>query len=284
MVSQGSIPNMLLTGSHGRGKTTAARALCVQLDLDYILINGSEDSGIDVLRTKLRQFASTCSMSGDGKPKVVILDEADNLNAVSTQPALRGFIDEFSKNCRFIFTCNYPNKIIAPIRDSRLTKIDFKINKKDIPALAMTFHKRMCKILDENNIKYDIKLVAEVVMMYAPDWRRVISECQMHSLGGTLAPTALNSMSDQSFSTLIGYLKDKNFKEMRKWAGLNSDLDSAIIFRKIYDSLSVSAEPSTIPIAILIIAEYQHKAAFVADHEINIVACLTEIMRDVKWN
>jgi len=283
VVSTGMVPNMLLTGSHGRGKTTAARAMCEELDLDYMMINGSEDSGIEVLRTTLRQFASTCSLQGGDKPKVIIVDEADYLNPVSTQPALRGFIQEFNKSCRFIFTCNYPNKIIEPIRDSRMTKIEFKITKKDLPLLAAKFHKRMCGILDLNKVKYDPKLVAQVVMSHAPDWRRVIEACQIHSMSGTLSPEVLHSLSDDSFAEVIGYLKDKNFGAMRKWVGMNSDLDATAIYRKIYDSLALKAEPSSIPAACIIIAEYQYKHAHVSDHEINTVACLTELMRDCKW-
>jgi DNA polymerase III delta prime subunit len=282
IVSQGSIPNMLLSGSSGRGKTTVARALCTQLDLDYILINGSEDSGIDVLRTKIRQFASTHSLMGSDKHKVVILDEADYLNASSTQPALRAFIEEFSSNCRFILTCNYRNKIIDALK-SRCTCIDFATNKKLLANLAGQFHKRMCGILDENNIKYDPKVVADVIVRFAPDWRRVLNECQRYSLDGELSALALTSLSDENVNTLIDFLKEKNFKSMRSWVGTNSDLDATVIFRKIYDTLSEYAEPSSIPQAILIIADYQYKDAFVVDHEINTVACLTELMRDVKF-
>jgi DNA polymerase III delta prime subunit len=282
IVNHGSIPNMLLSGSSGRGKTTVARALCNQLDLDYILINGSEDSGIDVLRTKIRQFASTHSIMGNDKHKVVILDEADYLNASSTQPALRAFIEEFSGNCRFILTCNYRNKIIDALK-SRCTCIDFTVDKKTLSKLATKFHKRMCGILDENGIVYDPKLVADIIIRFAPDWRRVLNECQRFSLNGELSSQALTSLSDENINDLVCFLKNKDFKSMRKWVATNSDLDASTIFRKIYDGLNDSAEGTSIPQAILIIADYQFKDAFVADHEINIVACLTELMRDIKF-
>jgi len=283
IIASGQVMNMLLVGPRGRGKTTAARALCNELELDHLVINGSEDSGIEVLRGRIRQFASSCSLQGQGKVKVVIIDEADYLNPQSTQPALRGFIEEFAGACRFIFTCNYPNKIIPEIRESRLATVDFKIQKKDMPKLAERFFRRMSNILTENQIKFDPKLLVKVVMAYAPDWRRVISECQMHSLSGELTPDALLSLSDESFDTLITHLKGKNFREMRKWVGVNSDLDASVIFRRVYDILSVRAKPETVPHAILIIAEYQYKACMVVDQEINIVACMTELMRDVEW-
>ncbi|MEL0010391.1 MAG: AAA family ATPase [Bacteroidota bacterium] len=281
IVKQGSIPNMLLSGSSGRGKTTVARALCNELNADYILINGSEDSGIDVLRTKIRQFASTHSLMGDTH-KVVILDEADYLNSSSTQPALRAFIEEFSGNCRFILTCNYRNKIIDALK-SRCTCIDFTTTKKSMSELAASFHKRMCKILKENDVKYDPKIVAELILRFAPDWRRVINECQRYSVGGELSAAALSSLSDENIDTLITFLKSKNFKDMRKWVASNSDLDAITIYRKIYDTLTEYADPQSIPQAILIIAEYQYKDAFVVDHEINTVAALTELMSSVKW-
>ena len=282
IVSQKTVPNMLLSGGSGRGKTTVARALCNELELDYILINGSEDSGIDVLRTKIRQFASTRSIMGGDKHKVVILDEADYLNASSTQPALRAFIEEFSGSCRFILTCNFRNRIIEALK-SRCTCIDFTTDKKTLAQLAGKFHKRVCRILEENKVKYEPQLVAEMITRFAPDWRRILNECQRYSMNGELSSAALSSLSDESFNGLIESLKTKDFKGMRKWVAVNTDLDAATVFRKIYDNLSETADPQSIPQAVLIIADYQYKDAFVSDHEINIVAALTEMMRDVKW-
>lgn len=282
IVSQKTIPNMLLSGGSGRGKTTVARALCNELDLDYILINGSEDSGIDVLRTKIRQFASTRSLDGNKKHKVVILDEADYLNASSTQPALRAFIEEFSGSCRFILTCNFRNRIIDALK-SRCTCIDFTTDKKTLARLAAKFHRRMCGILDENKIKYEPKLVAEMITRFAPDWRRILNECQRYSLNGELTAAALVSLSDENIASLIDNLKNKDFKAMRKWVASNTDLDATTVFRKIYDNIGESADPQSVPQAILIIADYLYKDSFVADHEINMVAAFIELMKNVKF-
>jgi DNA polymerase III delta prime subunit len=282
MISLGSLPNMIFSGSSGLGKTTVARALCNELGLDYVLINGSEDSGIDVLRTKIRQFASTQSLTGNGQHKVVILDEADYLNASSTQPALRAFIEEFSDVCRFILTCNLKNRII-PALQSRCTCIDFGVDRKTLAKLAAKFHKRLKRILDDNGVSYDDGVLAEVIMRFAPDWRRVLNECQRHSYDGELSSLILSSLSDENISTLINYLKTKNFKQMRSWVAVNSDLDSSAIFRKIYDSLNQVCESPSIPQAVLILADYSYKDSFVADKEINMVACMTELMRDLKW-
>jgi DNA polymerase III delta prime subunit len=281
IVKHGEMHNMLLAGTAGLGKTTVARALCNELDLEYLLINSSEESGIDVLRSKIKQFASTVSLQG-GKYKVVILDEADYLNAQSTQPALRGFIEEFSANCRFILTCNFKNRIIEPLH-SRCAVIEFNTNKKQLAGLAGQFMKRLQLILDKEDIKYNNKVIADLIMRYAPDWRRVLNECQRYSASGEITPDILIDMSDQNVAQLINHLKTKDFKSMRSWVTNNSDVDSAVIFRKIYDSLYDYAEGQSIPSIILILADYQYKAAFVSDRELNIVACLTEIMASSQW-
>lgn len=280
IVDTGEIPNMLLSGTSGLGKTTVAKALCHELNLDYILINSSEDSGIDVLRNRIRQFASSISL--DGQYKVVILDEADYLNPQSTQPALRAFIEEFSKNCRFIFTCNFRNKIIEPLQ-SRCAVIEFNTTKKHLAGLAAKFHKRLKNILDEKGITYDERVLAEFIMLHAPDWRRVINEAQRYSTSGELSPAGLVGMSSQQIDGLVGFLKEKNFKSMRGWVASNPDIDSSTLFRKLYDGAYDFLEPMAIPQLVLILADYQHKAAFVADKELNIVACLTEIMGSLKF-
>lgn len=280
IVDTGEIPNMLLSGTSGLGKTTVAKALCHELNLDYILINSSEDSGIDVLRNRIRQFASSISL--DGQYKVVILDEADYLNPQSTQPALRAFIEEFSKNCRFIFTCNFRNKIIEPLQ-SRCAVIEFNTTKKYLAGLAAQFHKRLSNILKEKNVSFDERILAEFIMLHAPDWRRVINEAQRYSTSGELSPAGLVGMSSQQIDGLVGFLKGKDFKSMRKWVASNPDIDSSTLFRKLYDGAYDFLEPMAIPQLVLILADYQHKAAFVADKELNIVACLTEIMGSLKF-
>ena len=280
IVDTGEMHNMLLSGSSGLGKTTIAKALCNELNLDYILINSSEDSGIDVLRNRIRQFASSISL--DGQYKVVILDEADYLNPQSTQPALRAFIEEFSKNCRFIFTCNFRNKIIEPLQ-SRCAVIEFNTTKKHLAGLAAQFHKRLSNILKEKEVKYDERILAEFIMLYAPDWRRVINEAQRYSSSGELSASGLVGTSVGQIDALVGFLRQKNFKSMRGWVAQNPDLDSSIIFRKLYDGAYDYLEPQSIPQLVLILADYQHKAAFVADKELNIVACLTEIMGALKF-
>ena len=282
IVATGEMHNMLLSGTSGLGKTTVAKALCNELKLDYILINSSEDSGIDVLRNRIRQFASSISLSGSDSHKVVILDEADYLNAQSTQPALRAFIEEFSTNCRFIFTCNYRNKIIEPLQ-SRCAVIEFNTTKKHLAALAAQFHKRLSKILEAKKVKYDERILAELIMLHAPDWRRVLNEIQRHSINGELSASALVGTSTGQIGCLFGFLKQKNFKSMRGWVAQNPDLDSSVIFRKLYDGGSEFLEPMSIPQMVLILADYQYKAAFVADKELNIVACLTELMGVLKF-
>lgn len=277
-VDQDNIPNMLLSGTAGTGKTTIARALCEELGCDYIIINGSEESGIDVLRTKIKDFASTISLAG--KVKVVILDEADYLNANSTQPALRGFIEEFSKNCRFIFTCNFKNRIISPLH-SRTTVIDFKIGKEDKPAVAAQFFQRLGKILEHENITYDKKVVAELLNKYFPDYRRVLNELQRYSSSGTIDEGILTNISDANMKELVKALREKDFKKMRGWVVNNLDNDPSVLIRRIYDLLLT--EVVQVPQLVVLLADYQYKAAFVADAEINLVACLTEIMASCEF-
>ena len=280
IVRTGELPNLLLTGGAGVGKTTVAKALCSELGMDHILINGSEDGNIDTLRTKIRHYASTVSFSSRGK--VVILDEADYLNPQSTQPALRGFIEEFSANCRFILTCNFKNRIIEPLH-SRCAVIPFTISNKDKPQLGANFFKRVRNILEQENIKYEPKVVADLIKKHFPDWRRVLNELQRYSVGGTIDVGMLNSIEEVSISDLVSNLKLKNYNEMRKWVTQNLDNDSTVIFRKVYDSLYEVANPSSVPQAVVTIAEYQYKSAFVADQEINMVACLTELMVECEW-
>jgi len=272
-VEQDNIPNMLLSGTAGTGKTTIARALCEELGCDYIIINGSEESGIDVLRTKIKDFASTVSLAG--KVKVVILDEADYLNPNSTQPALRGFIEEFSRNCRFIFTCNYKNRIIPPLH-SRTTVIDFKLNKEDKPKVAAKFFKRLTEILEQENVTFDNKVVAELLNKHFPDYRRVLNELQRYSSSGTIDAGILSNIVEDNLKELLNALREKDFKKMRTWVVNNLDNDPNVLFRKLYDILLT--EVVQVPQLVLLLADYQYKAAFVADAEINLVACLTEIM------
>lgn len=281
IVDTGEMHNMLLTGSAGLGKTTVARALCNELDLDYLLINASESGNIDTLRSTIKQFASTVSLNG-GKYKVVILDEADYLNAQSTQPALRGFIEEFSSNCRFILTCNFKNRIIEPLH-SRCSVIEFNTTKKQLSELCAEFMKRLQFILTSEEVDYSNKVLAELIMRYAPDWRRVINECQRYSSSGEITSDILIGLSDQNIAALVGFLKTKDFKNMRAWVTNNTDIDSSVIFRRIYDTVYDFASPHSIPAIILVLADYQYKAAFVADKELNTVACLTEIMASSEW-
>ena len=279
-VQKGELSNLLLSGTSGIGKTTVAKALCEQLNCDWIMINGSEEGGIDVLRNKIKNFASTVSLSG-GK-KVVILDEADYLNPQSTQPALRGFVEEFHKNCRFILTCNFKNRIIEPLH-SRFSNIEFKVNPKDKPKLASRLFERAVFILKEQNINYEEKVLVELIKKHFPDFRKLINELQRYSISGTIDAGILVNLSDENLKTLVSHLKNKEFSDMRKWVVNNLDNDPVRIFRKMYDTLYSNLEPSTIPHAVLIIADYQYKSAFVADQEINLVACLTELMSQVKF-
>ena len=278
-LKKGEVPNLLLCGTAGTGKTTVARALCEELGCDYIVINGSDEGRqIDTLRTKIKSFASAISF--ENKTKVVIIDEADYLNRESVQPALRAFIETFSENCRFIFTCNYKQKIIDPLH-SRTTVIEFRTDKKDQPVLASKFMKRMKFVLDAEGVTYKDKVLAEILMKYIPDYRRVLNELQRYSSSGTIDEGILSNISDINTKDLISSLKDKDWKKMRQWDANNVDTDPQGIFRYIYDSLL--PEIKTVPQMVLLIADYQYKAAFVADQEINLTACLTEIMASIQF-
>jgi len=279
-VDQKQIPNLILSGSAGVGKTTIARAMLEQLDCDYIVINGSMNGNIDTLRNEILSFASTVSLMGGRK--YVILDEADYLNANSTQPALRNFMEEYSKNCGFILTCNFKNRIIEPLH-SRCSVIDFKINKKDTAKLAGQFFKRIQMILKEENIKFDAAVVAEVVKKHFPDWRRVLNELQRYSATGSIDSGILANIQEISIKDLVGMLKDKNFTAVRKWVVDNLDQDQHSIFRKIYDESSEIMTPISVAQLVLIIAKYQYQAAFAASAEINLVACLVEIMMECEF-
>lgn len=280
IVESGEVPNMLFSGTAGLGKTTVAKALCNELELDYILINGSEEGNIDTLRTKIKQFASSVSLSGGYK--VVILDEADYLNAQSFQPALRGFIEEFSNNCRFILTCNFKNRIIEPLH-SRCSVYEFNTDRKMLAQLSAQMMKRLKDILSKENVEYEEKTLAQVIMKYGPDWRRVLNECQRYAISGKIDAGILVNLSDTSFQNLFEYLKGKDFKKMRQWVVNNIDTDASAIFRGIYDRMYDKIKPQSIPQLVLILADYQYKNAFVADHELNVVACMTEVMANVEF-
>ena len=280
IVDTGELPNMLFSGTAGLGKTTVAKAMCKQLDLDYIVVNGSEEGNIDTLRGKIKQFASSVSLQGGYK--VVILDEADYLNPQSTQPALRGFIEEFSNNCRFILTCNFKNRIIEPLH-SRCGVYEFNTSKKDMADLAAQFFKRFTEILDIEKIPYQNKVIADLIMKHAPDWRRVLNEGQRRSIGGFDAVGADIGSVDSSIEQLVQHLKGKQFKKMRAWVVNHMDVDTVAVFRGLYDNMFQHVDDSSIPQLVLILADYQYKDAFVADHELNTVACMTEIMMQVKF-
>ena len=280
IVDNDEIPNLLLTGSPGSGKTTVAKALCNQLGIDWLMINGSDEGRmIDTLRTTDVNYASTVSLSG-GK-KVIIIDEADYMNKDSVQPALRGVIEEFSKNCRFIFTCNFKNRII-PALHSRCSVVDFAIGKNDKPTIAMEMLTNIKKMLDAEAVKYEEKVLADLVLKYFPDFRRVINELQKYSLNGIIDSGILKQSSDENFTELFVALKGKDFSGMRKWVAQNIDNDHVRLFRQIYDNLNGKFQKKSIPPAILIIADYSYKSAFVADQEVNMVACLTEIMMECE--
>jgi DNA polymerase III delta prime subunit len=274
-VDQQNIPNLLLCGRAGVGKTTVARAMLEEIGADYLIINGSMNGNIDTLRNDIRQFASSVSFYGGRK--YVILDEADYLNPNSTQPALRNFMEEFSKNCGFILTANFSNRIIDPLH-SRCSVVEFKIEKDDKPKLAALLFKRAQQILESEGIDNDPKAVAEVVKKFFPDFRRVLNELQRYSATGKIDSGILVNFTDEKLKGLIELIKQKNFTEIRKWVGENTDIDTTTFFRKLYDAASDYMKPSSIPQLVLILAGYQYKAAFVADQEINILACLTEIM------
>lgn len=278
-VNKKEIPNLLLSGSAGVGKTTIAKALCEEVGCDYIIINGSDESGIDVLRTKIKNYASSVSLMGGRK--VIIIDEADYLNPNSTQPAMRGAIEEFALNCSFIFTCNFKNRIIDPIH-SRCTVIDFRLNGQKA-KMASQFFKRVEWILEQEGVTYDKEVVAAIITKHFPDNRRILNELQRYSVSGTIDKGILSSVSDIQLGDLIKALKDKNFADSRKWVTNNLDNDPARIFRKLYDGLYENLKPQSVPQLVLILAKYQYQAAFVADPEINLIACLTEIMVDCEF-
>ena len=279
-VNDDNIPNLLLTGGPGVGKTTVAKAMLEEIDATYMIINGSEESGIDTLRTKIKNFASTVSM--DGNRKFVILDEADYLNAQSTQPALRGFMEEFHKNCGFILTCNFKNRIIAPLQ-SRCSVVEFQMPSAEKPKLAGMFFKRVIDILTQENIQFEEKAVATLVQKFFPDWRRALNELQRYSASGQIDAGVLVNLSEVNLTELITSLKEKDFSSVRKWIVNNLDNDSDRIFRKLYDTMYDNVESSTIPHLVLLIADYQYKSAFVADQEINLLAFMTEVMGQVKF-
>ena len=279
-VDKQDISNLILAGGPGVGKTTAARAMLEQIGATYMFINGSEESGIDVLRTKIKNFASTVSL--EGGRKYLILDEADYLNPQSTQPALRGFMEEFHSNCGFILTCNYKNKLIAPLH-SRCGVVDFTIPKSEKAGLAGQFFKRAISILEENEIKYNEKVVAELINNHFPDWRRILNELQRYSVSGEIDAGILVNLGEKNIKDLMGMMKNKEFTNVRKWVVENIDNDPDTLFRAVYDNLYNHLDPSTIPHVVVIRGEYQYKNAFVADAEINMVACLTEIMARGKF-
>ena len=282
-VNQKELPNLLLSGTAGTGKTTVARALCEELGVDYIIINGSDEGRqIDTLRNKIKNFASTVSLTETGRHKVVILDEADYMNPESVQPALRNFIETFYKNCRFIFTCNYKNKIL-PALHSRCTVIDFTIANGQKVKTATQLMNRLCNILTEEKIEFDKKVLAELIQKYFPDFRRTINELQRYSVRGKIDSGILFSITEADTKQLVAILKEKRFNDMRKWVINNLEKEPSSLFSSVYEILYKHLQPQSIPQAVLVIAGYQYKSAFVADQEINMVACLTEVMANCKF-
>lgn len=279
-IASGELPNFLFCGGAGVGKTTVAKALCNEIGAEYLFINGSEESGIDVLRSKIKGFASSVSLTG--AKKVVILDEADYLNPNSTQPALRAFIEEFSNNCRFIFTCNFKNRIIEPLH-SRCSVIEFKLENSEKPKIAGRFFKRVIDILKSENIEYEQQVVADLITKHFPDYRRILNELQRYSVSGKIDAGLLVNIGEESYTQLVKDLKSKNFTEVRKWVGKNSDIESTELFRHFYDKAMDYLDAQSVPQLVLIISEYQYRAAFVADREINTMAAMTEMMSQLKF-
>ena len=279
-VNDGYVPNLLLSGGPGVGKTTVAKAMLEEIGATYMMINGSEESGIDVLRNKIKNFASTVSM--DGNRKFVILDEADYLNPQSTQPALRGFIEEFHKNCGFILTCNFKNRIIEPLH-SRCSVVEFRIPTTEKPALAGQFFKRVQDILKSEDVQFEPKAVAGIVEKHFPDWRRVLNELQRYSASGMIDAGILVNLSETNMKDLVMFLKETDFKSIRKWVANNLDNDPSRMYRKVYDTLYDEVQPQTVPHLVLATADYSYKSAFVADQEINMLAYMVEIMQQVNF-
>ena len=280
-VDQGKVPNLILTGGPGTGKTTAAKALCDETKTDFLMVNGSDEGrSIDIVRTTLNQFCSSVSMTGNRK--AIIMDEADYMNADSVQPALRGFIEKFGNNVSFLFTCNYPNRIIDPIH-SRCAVFDFSIPLNEKPKLAERYLFLCEEILGKEGIEFERKVLIQLIMKHFPDFRRVLNELQRYSSSGRIDTGILTSLEEVNVGELVSSLKGKKFSEVRKWTNSNMDTDTARIFRKLYDSLSAHLKPQSVPQAVLIIADYQYKSAFVVDQEINLVACLTEIMVECEF-
>ena len=282
VVDQGNVPNLLLSGTAGIGKTTVAKALCKQLGVDYYVINGSDEGRfLDTVRSQAKNFASTVSLLGGSSRKVIIIDEADNTTH-DVQLLLRGFIEEFHKTCSFVFTCNFKNKIIEPIH-SRCSCIDFQIQKSEKPQIMASFFNRLNNILEEEGVTYDKKVVAELIQRHFPDWRRVLNELQRYSTSGSIDTGILAAMIDTNINKLVDFIQRKDYASVRKWVVDNLDNDPNLILRNLYDELYSKLMPSSIPSAVLIIAKYQYQIAFVADQEINLLAALTEIMVECQF-
>ena len=281
-LNKGEVPNLLLAGPAGCGKTTVAKALCKELGVDVYVINGSDEGRfLDTVRNTAKNFASTVSLSSTAKHKVIIIDEADNTTN-DVQLLLRAFTEEFSGNCRFIFTCNFKNKIIEPLH-SRCAVVEFGIGGKQKPAIAAQFFKRIQEIMDKESVEYEPKVLVELINKHFPDWRRVLNECQRYSSGGKIDAGILAHFSDVAVNELVKNLKEKNFPEVRKWVVSNMDNDTTVLMRRIYDACYTSLENNSVPAAVLVLAKYQYQSAFVADQEINMLACLTELMVECNF-